>query len=243
MSTIPNYDPASTPLGDDDQLYIEQGPGADRGKRVTIQVIRDKMALGLGAMIAAQPTDPDGVVAAGDFLAAENAGVGKKFPVSALEPAPAVYRPPTTGAKSFRLLDSTGVGSLVDNQIIVGDNHPTGIVFEGNGRIELFLVFKFNPTAIVSSSRQVAFVMSDATDSTAAVLAGLVSTATPLQEYFPASCALHNGLFAHTARMSASTSSMTIRLHRADGTDLLYSDVYNGSVTESIIQIHARIFR
>ena len=42
MGTIPSYDEAAEPLGDTDQFYLEQGSGAARGKRATLQMLENK---------------------------------------------------------------------------------------------------------------------------------------------------------------------------------------------------------
>ena len=55
MSTLPLYDPATTPLSPSDQIYLEQGTGVDRSKRATVQMIMDKMADSLGDLSGILP--------------------------------------------------------------------------------------------------------------------------------------------------------------------------------------------
>lgn len=55
MSTLPTYNPATTPLSPSDQIYLEQGPSADRGKRATVQMVMDKMADALGDLSGILP--------------------------------------------------------------------------------------------------------------------------------------------------------------------------------------------
>lgn len=54
MGTIPSYDPATTPLGNTDQIYLEQGSGVNRGKRATVQMLMDKFTPPVVALIGAE---------------------------------------------------------------------------------------------------------------------------------------------------------------------------------------------
>lgn len=241
MSTIPSYPVATTPLDPTDQIILEQGSGVDRTKRASVQMILDKTTLELGGIVAAQTTDTS--LAVGDFLAGENAGAGKKFPVEAFEFAPVVHRCAYTGTKSFRLTDATGVGSFTDNLFVSGDNQPSIISTEGTGRIELYVAFKFNPTLVVSSSRGVGLVMSDVTDTDGpSLLAALLNVRTPKLVYAPASYAIPTGIFVGAAILASLTASeIALAFYKADGSTLKYSDVYHASTTSAILMAQVRL--
>lgn len=235
MSTIPTYNPATLPLGDTDTIYIEQGSGADRGKRTTMLGLLNKVAYDFGAVVASQGTDT--APAVGDFLAAENGGIGKKIPVESLEFAPTVKRLPYTGAKSFQMYGSTGVGSLVDNLVDASTHADTALIDEGHGRLELIGTFKYVPSSLVSSARQVSFVLSDPSDPypdiLVATLVGILTARGGLAVSFPmaARSTLDGTTKTYAASLASGGTSLIMALYQPDtGAKLLYSDLYLASV-------------